>query len=136
MTTNTWVPYERQINSKIPEPYPFVGAPLEGHLMAYMTVMRSEAGDIPLFAFDSGSTGTIGLIEVHPNGTVAPRIVDATPVTFSKLSDGAPRGATKAPPAPVPQATLQPDSPVIRTAVVSRRGMPPSSGTSAWSKSS
>lgn len=116
MTTNTSWPIQRHIKSKIPEPYPFVGAPLEGHLIMYMTVRRSKAGDVPLFAFDSGSTGTIGLIEVHPNGTVVPKITDSSPVTFTKLSADAPRRAPKAPPVPLLQTTLQPDSPVLRTA--------------------
>jgi hypothetical protein len=112
MTTNTSWPWQRKIQSKIPEPYPFVGASLEGLLLGYITVKRDKNGEVPIFAFQH-EADEASLVEVRPDGTISAQAVDTRPQVFARLNGDA---------APAPEPTqyrplsLPATSPVLRTA--------------------
>ncbi|WP_371799147.1 hypothetical protein OG963_15255 [Streptomyces sp. NBC_01707] len=116
MTTSTSWPIQQQIKPRPPEPYPFVGAALEGHLLAYVAVKRSKGGDIPMFAFESGGAEECGLMEIRPDGTVAPEIANLSPTKFVTLNDPALRQDPVGQPGPLRSPSGPVPAPVLRTA--------------------
>ncbi|MEU3352310.1 hypothetical protein [Streptomyces sp. NPDC037389] len=114
MTANTVRQVQKESRTKAPEPYPFVGAPLEGHLLGYIGVKRGPNGDTPIFAFQHEESVDNSLVEIAPDGTISAQNLETKVDIFVRLN-----GA----PAPIPEPapprrplSLPPTSPVFRTA--------------------
>ncbi|OEJ36358.1 hypothetical protein [Streptomyces agglomeratus] len=116
MTSSASWPAQRVFRSKTPEPYPFVGAPLEGYVLGYIAAKPSKGGDIPVFAFESGGAKECGLMEIRPDGTVVPAITDTTPMQMVTLNESAARTAPVGQPGPLRSPSVPVPALVLHTA--------------------